>query len=89
MGAPFAQGLDGCSAGSAGGNHRVEDDRQTGGFVGVGGGGTAIGEVVGEVVVVFYRFEGCGFAVETEVVDGDGVGKEGLDCYFCFSKKGC
>lgn len=36
--------------------------------------------MVGEVVVVFDGLEGGGFAEETEVVDGGGVGQEDLDC---------
>jgi hypothetical protein len=35
--------------------------------------------VVGEVVVVFDGGEGCGFAEEAEVVDGDGVREDGLE----------
>jgi hypothetical protein len=34
--------------------------------------------VVGEVVVVFDGGEGCGFAEEAEMVDGDGVREDGL-----------
>jgi len=34
--------------------------------------------VVGKVVVVFDGGEGRGFAEKTEVVDGDGLGEEGL-----------
>lgn len=34
--------------------------------------------MVGEVVVVFDRLEGGGFAEETKVMDGDGVGEECL-----------
>lgn len=34
--------------------------------------------MVGEVVVVFDGLEGCGFAIETEMVDGDGLGEDGL-----------
>lgn len=37
--------------------------------------------MIWEVVVVFYWLESCGFAEETEVVDWDGVGKEGLYGY--------
>ena len=37
------------------------------------------GPVVGEVVVVFDRLEGCWFAEETEVVDGDWVGEQNLE----------
>jgi len=37
--------------------------------------------VVGQVIVVFDGFESCGVAEETEVVDGHGVGEEGLDCW--------
>lgn len=37
--------------------------------------------MVGEVVVVFDGLEGGGLAEETEVVDGDGDGEEGLQCY--------
>jgi hypothetical protein len=36
--------------------------------------------VVGQVIVVFNGLEGRGFAEETEVVDGDGGGEEGLNC---------
>ena len=35
----------------------------------------------GEVVVVFDWLEGGGFAVEAEVVDGDGGGEEGFEGY--------
>lgn len=35
--------------------------------------------MVGEVVVVFDRLEGGGFAEETKMVDGDGIGEEGLE----------
>jgi hypothetical protein len=37
--------------------------------------------VVGEVVVVFHRREGCGFAEEAEVVDGDGLGEDELESW--------
>ena len=36
--------------------------------------------MVGEIVVVFYRREGRGFAEETEVVYWSRVGEEGLNC---------
>ena len=36
--------------------------------------------MVRQVVVVLDRVEGGGFAVQAEVVDGHGVGEEGLDC---------
>lgn len=39
------------------------------------------GTVVGEVVVVFDRGEGGGLAEESEVVDWDGGGEDGLDCW--------
>lgn len=35
--------------------------------------------MIGEVVVVFDRREGGGFAEEAEVVDGDGVWEDGLE----------
>lgn len=35
----------------------------------------------GEVVVVFDGLEGCGFAEKAEVVDCDGEGEDGLDCW--------
>lgn len=38
-----------------------------------------VGPVVGEIVVVFDGGEGCGFAEEAEVVDGDRVGEDGLE----------
>jgi hypothetical protein len=34
--------------------------------------------VVGEVVVVFDGLEGCGFAEEPKMVDGDGLREDGL-----------
>lgn len=74
VGAPLAKGLDGGGAGAARSNDGVEDQRQAGGLFVVRG-----VDVVGEVVVVFYGLERGGFAVQTEVVDGDGVGEEGLD----------
>jgi hypothetical protein len=37
--------------------------------------------VVGEIVVVFDWFKGRGLAEETEVVDWDGGGEEGLYCW--------
>lgn len=40
--------------------------------------------MVGEVVVVFDWFEGCGFAVEAEVVDWDGGWEEGLEGWILF-----
>lgn len=47
------------------------------------GGGRSVREgvwtAVGEVVVVFDGLEGGAFAEQTEVVDGDGFGEEGLD----------
>lgn len=38
--------------------------------------------MVGQVVVVFDGLEGGGFAVEAEVVDGDGGREEGLEGFF-------
>lgn len=43
--------------------------------------------MVGKVVVVFYWSQGDGVAEETEVVDGDGLGEDCLDCCFCFEKE--
>ncbi len=37
------------------------------------------GSVVGEVVVIFDRLEGCWFAKETEVMDGDWVREQDLE----------
>ena len=37
------------------------------------------GPVVGKVVIIFDRLEGCWFAKETEVVDGDWVRKQDLE----------
>ena len=34
--------------------------------------------MVGEVVVIFDRLEGCWFAEETEMMDGDWVGEQDL-----------
>ena len=35
--------------------------------------------MVGEVVVIFDRLEGCGFAEKTEMMDGDWVGEQNLE----------
>lgn len=35
--------------------------------------------MVGEVVVIFDRLEGCRFAEETEMMNGDWVGKQDLE----------
>lgn len=70
--APVPQRLDGGGAGAARCDDGVEDDGEARGRGPVAGG-------VREVVVVFYRLEGQGLAVEAEVVDGDGVGEDGLD----------
>lgn len=40
------------------------------------------GNVIREIVVVFYWGEGSWFAEETEVVDWCWVGEEGLDCWW-------
>lgn len=79
--APFLQCLDRGDAGSSCGNDWVEDECYLGcrGVRAVGGGGERR-DVVGKVVIVFNRREGCGFAEETEVVDWCGDGKEGLNC---------
>lgn len=37
--------------------------------------------MVGQIVVVFDRLQGGGFAEETEVVDGDGGRKKGLESW--------
>ena len=37
------------------------------------------GPVVGEVVVIFDRLEGCWFPEETEMMDGDWVGEQDLE----------
>lgn len=76
LGTPLTERLNGGGAGASGGDDGVEDDGESGRGGRVGG-----RYVVGEVVVVFDRFEGGGFTVETEVVDGDGIGKDGLDCF--------
>ncbi len=78
LGAPFAQGLNRSSTGPTRSDDRVEDDGQGG-----SAGPTRPGprEVVRQVVVVLDRMEGGGFAVQAEVVDGHGVGEEGLDCW--------
>lgn len=77
--------MDGRFGRGARGNDGVQQDGDLGGG-GVGccwgggcdGGGVA---VVGEVVVVFDGLEGGAFAEEAEVVDWDGGGEEGVDCF--------
>lgn len=65
LNAPFFERLDGGCAGAACSDHRVEQDGQTGWTCIAAG----VGYVVGQVVVVFYRGEGCGLTVEAQVVD--------------------
>lgn len=75
---PVFEDLDSSGAGPAGGDDGVEDEGELGGgcvFVLA----PSDGGFVGEVVIVFDGGEGGGLAVETEMVDWDGVRKKGLN----------
>lgn len=74
LGAPVPQRLDGGGAGAARGDDGVENDGEARGRGPAAGG-------VREVVEVLYGLEGQGLTVEAEVVDGDGAGEDGLDCW--------
>lgn len=76
---PLTQRLDGSGAGTTRGDDGVEHDGEAGGSSGVVDTCARPGGVVGQVVVVLDGAEGGGLAEETEVVDGDGLGEDGLD----------